>query len=91
MAHSGADCARQRVVVEFLFQGLGIERTAGDAKVVGASIVSWNYTTFLNILFLLLTGAFVLRFVRTGRLPLLRMLDEPMTEHADDQAHGAHA
>lgn len=39
------------LIVEFLFQGLGIERTARNAKVVEASVV-WNYTTVLNIVFL---------------------------------------
>src|SRR5205085_5701174 len=39
------------LAVEFLSQGLGIERHARNAKVVMAS-VSWNYTTYLNIVFL---------------------------------------
>src|ERR1019366_4090293 len=39
------------LIVEFLFQSLSLERTARNAKVVEAS-VTWNYTTYLNIIFL---------------------------------------
>jgi hypothetical protein len=52
-----------------------------SAKVVEAS-VTWNYTTILNIIFLGLAALLVWRFVRTGGLPMLRMMDEPMSEHA---------
>src|SRR5205823_2721273 len=53
------------LAVEFLFQGLGIERHARDAKVEMAS-VTWNYTTFLNVAFLVLAGALVWRYFRLG-------------------------
>src|SRR5207248_1320366 len=43
------------LLVELLFEGGGIERSARDAKVIEAS-VSWNYTTYLNIVFLLVGG-----------------------------------
>lgn len=36
--------------------------------------VSWNYTTFLNIAFLVVAAVVVLRFVRTGGMPMLRMM-----------------
>jgi uncharacterized protein len=65
------------LVVEFAFQVLGITPTERDAKVVDAS-VTWNYTTVLNIVFLALAAALVWRFIRTGGLPMLRMMDEPM-------------
>jgi uncharacterized membrane protein YraQ (UPF0718 family) len=75
------------LVVEFLFQGLGIERHARNAKVEMAS-VSWNYTTFLNILFLLLASALVWRYFRRGGgWAMLKMMDEPM----DHGGHGEHA
>jgi uncharacterized membrane protein YraQ (UPF0718 family) len=35
------------LIVEFVFQGLGIERTDRNAKVIEAS-VAWNYTTVLS-------------------------------------------
>src|SRR5438093_6828690 len=37
------------LIVEFLFQGLGLARTERNAKVVEAH-VTWNYTTILNII-----------------------------------------
>jgi hypothetical protein len=62
--------------VEFLFDGLGLIPSERDAKVVEAS-VTWNYTTFLNIIFLALAAVLVGRFVRTGGLPMLRRMNEP--------------
>lgn len=41
------------LTVEYLFRGLGIEPTTRPAVVAPTSF-SWNYTTFLNIFFLLL-------------------------------------
>jgi hypothetical protein len=68
------------LAVEFLFQAAGLVPEERSAKIVEAS-VTWNYTTVLNIIFLGLAAALVWRFVRTGGLPMLRMMDEPMTEH----------
>jgi len=72
------------IYVEVLFQGLGLVPEERNAKVVEASI-SWNYTTVLNIIFLALAGLLVLRFLRTGGLPMLRMMNRPMGEH--EHAH----
>ena len=44
--------------------------------------MTWNYTTVLNIIFLGLAAVLVWRFVRTGGLPMLRMMAKPMSEHA---------
>ena len=60
-------------VVELLFGGLGLIPTERNAKVVEASI-QWNYTTVLNIIFLVLAGALLIRFVRTGGMAMLRMM-----------------
>jgi uncharacterized protein len=68
------------LAVEFLFQAAGLVQEERSAKIVEAS-VTWNYTTVLNIIFLGLAAALVWRFVRTGGLPMLRMMDEPMAEH----------
>ena len=68
------------LAVEFLFQGLGIERRARDAKVVMASI-SWNYTTYLNLAFLVFGGTLLWRYFRCGGgVSMLRMMDKPMSE-----------
>ena len=37
----------------------------------------WNYTTWLNIAFLALAAVLLVRFVRTGGMPMLRMMDAP--------------
>ena len=79
------------LTVEFLFQALGIERHTRNAKVVMAS-VSWNYTTYLNVVFLLLAAALVWRyFHRGGGWAMLKMMNKPMGEghhaHAGAQAH----
>jgi uncharacterized protein len=77
------------LVVEFLFEGVGIERKARNAKVEMAS-VSWNYTTALNIVFLLVAASLAWRYFRRGGgIAMLKMMNEPMGEH-DHHAH-AHA
>jgi hypothetical protein len=80
------------LAIEFLFQGLGIVRHARDAKVIMAS-VTWNYTTFLNIPFLLLAALLLWRYFRRGGgWAMLRMMDKPMgDEHHAHHTHGAHA
>ena len=76
------------LIVEFLFQGLGLVPTERNAKVVEAS-VTWNYTTALNILFLLLAAALVWRYFRRGGgLAMLRMMNQPAHEHAHMHAPG---
>jgi uncharacterized membrane protein YraQ (UPF0718 family) len=80
------------LAVEFLFQGLGIERTARNAKVELASF-SWNYTTYLDIVFLALAAALVVRYFRRGGgLAMLRMMNDPPGEHEHHHhEHHAHA
>jgi len=82
-----ATMATAGLIVEFAFQGLGLGREERDAKVEMTS-VHWNYTTVLDIVFLLLAAALVWRyFQRGGGLAMLRM----MNRGAAEQAHGAHA
>jgi uncharacterized membrane protein YraQ (UPF0718 family) len=61
------------LIVEVLFGILGLIPDERDADVIEAS-VTWNYTTFLNIAFLVLTVVFVVRFLRTGGPAMLRMM-----------------
>jgi len=66
-------------VVELLFEILGI--IPQDRHVVAiTSGVQWNYTTILNIVFLALAAILVIRFIRTGGLPMLRMMGKPEQE-----------
>ena len=69
-------------VVEFLFEALGIIPTNRNAVTITQG-VQWNYTSVLNIIFLVLAAILVIRFIRTGGLPMLRMMSKP--EH--DMAH----
>ena len=68
------------LVVEVAFQAAGLVPEERNAKIVEAS-VTWNYTTVLNIIFLALAAVLVWRFVRTGGLPMLRMMEKPMSQH----------
>jgi hypothetical protein len=63
-------------VVELVFGGLGLIPSPAQAKIPDQG-VSWNYTTWLNIVFLLLAAALLVRFVRTGGLMMLRMMNGP--------------
>jgi uncharacterized membrane protein YraQ (UPF0718 family) len=64
------------LVVELLFGGLGLVPEQRAAKVVEAS-VTWNYTTALNLVFLVLAAVLVVRFLRTGGPAMLKMMSGP--------------
>src|SRR5438132_1008100 len=68
-------------VVEFLFEALGIIPTNRNAVTITQG-VQWNYTSILNIIFLVLAAILVIRFIRTGGLPMLRMMSKPEHEMA---------
>jgi len=76
-------------IVEFLFSGLGLVPAERAAKVTDAG-VSWNYTTVLNIVFLLLAAALLVRFFRSGGGPMLGMMNGAPGEHGEgpDNEHG---
>ena len=77
------------LVVDLIFKALGLVRTARNAKVVEAS-VHLNYTTVLNTIFLGLTAVLVYRFLHTGGLAMLRVMNKPSGEHAHHgMAHGS--
>ncbi len=75
-------------IVEFVFSGLGLVPADRTAK-VGETGIVWNYTTYLNIVFIIMAAALVLRFFRSGGGTMLRMMGGS-PEEARDQ-HGAHA
>jgi hypothetical protein len=60
-------------VIELLFGGLGLIPSPATAKIPDAGI-SWDYTTWLNIVFLALAAALIIRFVRAGGVPMLKMM-----------------
>jgi uncharacterized membrane protein YraQ (UPF0718 family) len=50
--------------------------------------ISWNYTTWLNIAFLILAAVLVVRFVRTGGIAMLRMMGgSPDVDHDHHAGH----
>jgi hypothetical protein len=43
--------------------------------------VTWNYTTFLNVVFLGLAAILLVRYLRKGGgIPMLRMMNKPLPE-----------
>ncbi len=73
------------LIVEGLFGFAGLIPREHHAHVVEASI-TWNYTTWLNIAFLALAAVLVWRFLRTGGVNMLRM----MNARAHGEPHRAH-
>jgi uncharacterized membrane protein YraQ (UPF0718 family) len=73
-------------IVEFLFGGLGLIPAVRAAKVADTG-VTWNYTTVLNIIFLLLAAVLIVRFFRSGGLQILRMMGSGPGQH-DQHARG---
>ena len=72
------------LAVELLFQAAGITPTERNAKVEMAT-VSWNYTTYLNIVFLSLAAVLIWRYFRRGGgIRMLRMMNAPAV---DGHAH----
>jgi uncharacterized membrane protein YraQ (UPF0718 family) len=60
-------------VVEVLFGVLGLVPDASDVQVVEQGI-TWNYTTYLNIVALALSAVLLVRFLRTGGREMLSMM-----------------
>jgi len=64
------------LIVDSVFGGFGLIPSERRARVVEASI-TWNYTTWLNLVFLILAGFLVWRFLKTGGPAMLRMMNRP--------------
>ncbi len=60
--------------VELIFGTVGLVPATRNASVLNAG-VSWNYTTVLNIIFLVLAAVLVWRFFATGGRPMLKMME----------------
>jgi uncharacterized protein len=78
------------LIVDLILKVVGLEPTgARHAKVTDAG-VSWNYTTVLNILFLVFAAVLVTRYSRKGGgLAMLRMMNKP-TGGPNSHAHAMH-
>jgi uncharacterized membrane protein YraQ (UPF0718 family) len=69
-----AAMAGAALVVELIFGALGLVPAERNARVAEAS-VTLNYTTWLNIVFLILAALLVWRFLKTGGPAMLRMMN----------------
>ncbi|HEX3623717.1 MAG TPA: permease [Acidimicrobiales bacterium] len=75
-------------LIELVFDPLGLIPAGGRHANVGTDGISWNYTTWLNILFLTLAAALVWRFLRTdGRSMLAMMNGSPDTTDGSGHMH----
>jgi uncharacterized protein len=80
-------------VIEFVFAPLDLIPSGPRHASVGVDGIRWNYTTWLNIVFLLLAVGLVVRFLRTGGPEMLRMMgggpdDMAGHDHGGHQAQG---
>ncbi len=76
-------------VVELLFGGLGLIPSPARATIPDQG-VSWDYTSWLNIVFLIVAAVLVVRFVRTGGVAMLRMMGGSPDSHDHMDAHVSH-
>ena len=76
-------------VIELVFGGLGLIPSPATATIPDQG-VSWNYTTWLNIVFLILAAALIVRFVRTGGVAMLRMMGGSPDSHDHTDTHVSH-
>jgi uncharacterized protein len=75
-------------LVELIFGVTNLIPDHRDVMVMEQGI-TWNYTTWLNIAFLILTAVLLVRFVRTGGIPMLRMMGgSPDVEHGGHSSAG---
>ena len=75
-------------VVELLFGALGIIPTNRAVTAIQQG-PTWDYTSVLNLLFLLIAATLVWRFLRTGGPAMLRMMNSP--EDMGTMDHGHHS
>ncbi|MCV7052216.1 permease [Mycobacterium heidelbergense] len=73
-------------LIEFLFGTTNLIPSQRNATVMHAAI-SWNYTSWLNIVFLVIAALLVVRFVTSGGMPMVRMMGGPPDASADHHHH----
>jgi hypothetical protein len=76
-------------LIELVFGPLRLQPTGPRHASVGTDGIRWNYTSWLNVLFLLLAAALVWRFLRTGGRQMLAMMGGGADGTADlSEPHG---
>jgi hypothetical protein len=73
------------LAVEFIFGLLHLIPHQRNIQ-FAAEGIRWNYTTWLNIVFLAIAAALTWRFLRTGGPDMLRMMSKPQT-HSNHHKH----
>lgn len=68
-------------ILELVFGVAGLVPQQRSAQIVEAHI-TWNYTTWLNVVFLGLAALLVWRFLKTGGPEMLRMMNKPVSAEA---------
>ena len=96
---SYAAMALAGLTIGLLFQGLGFVPSRHPSTTLVAA-PSLNYTSVLNVIFLLILVGLGWRFLRTGGLDMLRMMEGPAQDHSlhgggdvtpgDGPSHHAH-
>jgi hypothetical protein len=78
-------------IVELIFGATNLIPSQRSATVMQAGI-SWNYTTWLNIVFLVIATVLVIRFIATNGIPMLRMMggSPDANDECHDHTHGHH-
>jgi uncharacterized membrane protein YraQ (UPF0718 family) len=75
------------LIVEFLFQALGlVPEGPRHAKVIEGH-VALNYTSALNVVFLIVAAVLVWRFLRTGGPEMLKMMSRPPDDGGGEHHH----
>ena len=78
---SYAAMAGAAYVIEVVFGIAGLVPQHRSAQIVEAH-TTWNYTTWLNIVFLGLSAFLLWRFLKTGGPEMLRMMNKPVPAEA---------
>jgi len=73
-------------VIGLVFNLLGIAPTHHPVEALFTA-PTWNYTTFLNLAFLILGAALLWRFLRTGGPEMLRAMSRPQAEGMPGMDH----
>jgi uncharacterized membrane protein YraQ (UPF0718 family) len=76
-------------LIELVFGGLGLVPSRASAKIPDQG-VSWDYTTWLNIVFLLLAAVLIARFASTGGAGMLRMMGGAPEPDGMTAGHAGH-
>jgi len=90
LATFAATMAVAGYVVEIVFGVLHLVPTGPRHAKVLESTVHLNYTSVLNIVFLVVAAVLVVRFLRTGGPAMLKQMDDPNAgEHGHEHHHGS--